>query len=172
MANQFSPKVKKEFEGIVARYPVREAAMLPTLRLIEREFGHIDAEGMRYCAELLNVPPARVYGVVTFYTHFRRETDGVHVIQVCSTLPCALRGSEALCQRLSERLDIEVGETTPDGKYTLKKVECLALCDQAPVIQVNDRDWLKVDLPHSEQLLKELGIPAPDPSDLVQETPA
>lgn len=172
MAKQFSPKVREEFDRIVERYPVREAAMLPTLRLIEREFGHIDTEGMRYCAELLDVSPATVYGVVTFYTHYRRESDGEHVIQVCSTLPCALRGSEALCQKLAERLKINIGETTPDGKVTLKKVECLALCDQAPVIQVNDRDWLKVDLPQSERLLEDIDALTPTSSDLAQETPA
>ena len=134
----FEPKVRAELERIAARYPKREAALLPALRLLEREFGCVDEPGMRHVAELLGVSAAKVYGVFTFYTHYRRSTDGKYVFQVCSTLPCALRGSEAVFDHLAERLGIGKDQTTKDGLFTLKKVECLANCDMGPCLQINE----------------------------------
>jgi len=138
---EFSKAVLEELESICSRYPKREAALLPALRLLEREFGSISDEGIAYVAKLVGVAPAKVYGVVTFYTHYRREGEGKHQVQVCATLPCALRGGIDLYRRLSRRLGIRAGETTPDGLITLKKVECLADCDKAPCLQVNE-DYL------------------------------
>ncbi|MEQ1500839.1 MAG: NADH-quinone oxidoreductase subunit NuoF [Myxococcota bacterium] len=135
---EFKPEVKAELERLCERYPKRDAALLPALRLLEREFGCVDEPGMRHVAALLGVSPAKVFGVFTFYTHYRRSTDGKYVLQVCSTLPCALRGSEAIFDHLSKQLGIGKDETTADGLFTLKKVECLANCDQAPCLQINE----------------------------------
>ena len=135
---EFSPAVKAELEAIAARYPKREAALLPALRLLEREFNCVDEPGMQHVAELLGVSASKVYGVFTFYTHYRRPTDGKYSLQVCSTLPCALRGSEAVFDYLSEQLKLGKDETTSDGLFTLKKVECLGNCDQAPCLQINE----------------------------------
>ena len=135
---EFTPSVVEELEAICSRYPEREAALLPALRLAEREFGAIDAGAMREVAKHIGVSPAKVWGVFTFYTHYRRPTDGEYVFQVCSTLPCALCGSEKIFDHLSEKLGIGLNESTPDGKFTLKKVECLANCDMAPTVQVNE----------------------------------
>jgi NADH-quinone oxidoreductase subunit F len=135
---EFRPAVKEELERLCARYPQRDAALLPALRLLEREFGCVDEPGMRHVAALLGVSPAKVFGVFTFYTHYRRATDGRYVLQVCATLPCALRGSEKIFDHLSQKLGIGKDETTPDGLFTLKKVECLANCDMAPCLQVNE----------------------------------
>ncbi len=159
MSRELSPEAQKEFDWLVTRYPQREAAMLPTLRLIEREFGCIDPEGMKLCAQLIGCSPAKVFGVVTFYTHYKRETDGENVVYVCGTLPCALRGSDALADYLCDRVGIGLGETTEDRKITIKKVECLALCDQAPVCQVEDVDWLRVSKEKADEMLESLGIP-------------
>ena len=133
----FSPEVEKELEAICARYPERRAALLPALRLCEREFGCVDAGGMKLVARKLGLSPAYVLGTVSFYTHFRRETDGTYVIEVCRTLPCALRGADAFMAHVEKRLGLRPGQTSADGRFTLKNAECMAACDKAPVIQVN-----------------------------------
>ena len=130
MSREFSAAVKQELEGICARYPKREAALLPALRLLEREFGCVDEDGMIHVAGLLGVSPSKVFGVFTFYTHYRRPEDRTYVIEHCSTVPCALRGSEKIHDHLKSIL-------RPDDPITLKKVECLASCDTAPCLQVN-----------------------------------
>ena len=135
---EFSDPVKAELEAICNRYPKREAALLPAMRLLEREFGSVDEPGMRHVAALIGVSPAKVFGVFTFYTHFRRSTDGKYSLQVCSTLTCALKGSEKVFDHLSTRLGIGKDGTTADGQFSLKKVECLANCDMAPCLQVNE----------------------------------
>jgi NADH-quinone oxidoreductase E subunit len=135
---EFSATAKKQIEWIRSRYPVKEAALLPVLRVAEREFGVIDQAAVACVARELGLSPGHVWGVLTFYTHYRREGDGTYVIQVCSTLPCALRGSRDVLRHLEEKLGIQAGETTQDGRFTLKKVECLGSCDTAPVAQIND----------------------------------
>jgi NADH-quinone oxidoreductase subunit E len=135
---EFSPSSRQEFESLLGRYPTRQAALLPTLRIIEREFGAVSEEGMAYASALLGLPPARVKGVASFYTHFRKPGDGTYVIHVCCTLPCALRGSATIVDALVKKLGIGIGQTTRDGRFTLRKAECLAACDLAPAIAVND----------------------------------
>ncbi len=135
---EFTPAVKAELEAIAARYPRREAALLPALRLLEREYGCVDEPGMIHVAKLVGVSPSKVYGVFTFYTHYRRPSDGKYSIQVCSTLTCALKGSEQVFDHLSQKLGIGKDGTTPDRMFTLKKVECLGNCDQGPCMQIND----------------------------------
>jgi len=130
VSREFSDATKQELEKICSRYPKREAALLPALRLLEREFGCVDEEGMIHVAKLLGISPAKVFGVFTFYTHYRRTSDRKYVIEFCSTIPCALRGSEQVHDRLKSLL-------RPDDPITLKKAECLASCDTAPCLQVN-----------------------------------
>jgi NADH-quinone oxidoreductase E subunit len=137
-AVKFSEKSLKQFSEIVARYPQKNAAMLPVLYLAQKEFGYISPEVMEYVAHIMDVPVARVLGVVTFYTMFNMKPIGRHHIQVCRTLPCALAGSERITAAIKEKLKVGVGETTPDGRFTLSEVECLASCGTAPMMQVND----------------------------------
>jgi NADH-quinone oxidoreductase subunit E len=134
---EFSPEAQKRIEWLFTRYSEKEAALLPVLRLAEEEFGVIDNAAVACVAQVIGLSPSNVYGVLTFYTHYRREGDGKYVVQVCSTLPCALRGCRDIVHHLEQRLGLKPGETTPDGKFTLKKVECLASCDTAPVVQIN-----------------------------------
>jgi NADH-quinone oxidoreductase subunit E len=108
------------------------------LRVAEEQFGVIDNDAVELVAREVGVSPGYVLGVLTFYTHFRRDGDGKYVLQVCSTLPCALRGCREVVHHLEQKLNLKPGETTPDGRFTLKKVECLGSCDTAPVVQIND----------------------------------
>ena len=137
-AVQFSPEAMKEFEAIVARYPKKEAAMLPVLYLAQREFGYIGDAAIDYVARLMEQTPARVRGVVSFYTMFYTQPIGRHHIQVCRTLPCALGGAEKVTAFLTQKLGIKPGQTTADGRFTLSEVECLASCGTAPMMQIND----------------------------------
>ena len=138
MALRFSTETLKQFEATVARYPKKEAAMLPVLYLAQREFGYLGPEAIEYVAELMDQAPARVQGVVSFYTMYNQRPIGRHHIQVCRTLPCALRGAGQVTDFLKGKLHIECGQTTADGRFTLSEVECLASCGTAPMMQVND----------------------------------
>lgn len=138
MAVEFSPPALEKFNDIIARYPKKEAAMLPVLYLAQQEFGHIGSEAIDYIAKLMDQAPARVYGVVSFYTMFNMKPVGRHHIQVCRTLPCALRGAEKVTTLIKQKLGIEPGQTTPDQRFTLSEVECLASCGTAPMMQIND----------------------------------
>src|SRR5688572_28687891 len=144
MPKTLSADAQKEFDWIVTRYPQKRAALLPTLRIIEKDFGRIDPECMQLAAKLIGMSPAEVLGVVSFYTHYKRETDGKYVVWVCNTLPCALRGAGALTKQIETKLGVHSGQTTKDGKFTLKKAECLASCDTAPCLQVDDDHYENV----------------------------
>ena len=144
MAKTFSAEAMKEFDWIVSRYPNKRAALLPTLRLLEKEFGRIDPEGMQLAAKLVGMSPAEVLGVVSFYTHYKRESDGKYVMWVCNTLPCALRGARQMTETIEKKLGVKSGGTTADGRFTLKKAECLASCDTAPCLQIDDDHYENV----------------------------
>ena len=155
-ARQFSAAAKKKIEWLFSRYPVKEAALLPVLRLAEEEFGVIDSGAVLRVAEEVGVSPGHVFGVLTFYTHYRRPGDGKYVVQVCSTISCALRGAREVVHHLEERFGVKPGQTTPDGKFTLKKVECLASCDTAPVVQINDDYHENLTLEKLDRILDSL----------------
>lgn len=138
MALEFSPEAYKKFEETVGRYPKKEAAMLPVLYLAQEEFGYLSPEAIEYVARLMGQSPAQVTGVVSFYTMLNMKPIGRYHIQVCRTLPCALRGAEKLTSFLEKILGIEVGQTTEDGRFTLSEVECLASCGTAPMMQINE----------------------------------
>lgn len=138
MSAAFSGQAMREFERILSRYPNREAAILPALYLCQQEFGHVSDEGIVYVAGLLELPPARIEGVATFYTMYNRKPVGRYHVQICRNLPCSLMGAEHLVEHLSKTLGVKPGETTADGRFTLTTVECLGSCGTAPVMQVND----------------------------------
>ena len=112
--------------------------MLPVLYLAQQEFGHLGPEAIEYVAKLMGQTPARVHSVVTFYTMLNMKPIGRHHIQICRTLPCALGGAEKITGFIKQKLGIEPGQTTSDGRFTLSEVECLASCGTAPMMQVND----------------------------------
>ena len=138
MAVEFSPETFQKFEETVSRYPKKEAAMLPVLYLAQQEFGYLSPEAIDYVARLMGQSPARVHGVVSFYTMYNMKPIGRHHIQVCRTLSCALGGAEKITDFVKKKLAIELGQTTADGRFTLSEVECLASCGTAPMMQIND----------------------------------
>jgi NADH-quinone oxidoreductase subunit E len=134
----FSDAGKREFERLLSRYPDKEAVILPALHLAQKEQGYVSDEAIVHIAELLSTSPARIEGVATFYTMYNRKPVGKYHVQVCRNISCSLLGAEHLIAHVSKKLGVKPGETTPDGKFTLTKVECLGSCGTAPVMQVND----------------------------------
>ncbi len=136
---EFTPEQVAEVRRLQGLYPDRRAALLPVLQLAQDVFGHISLEAEEYVAGLFDLSPAHVHEVVTFYTLFFREPKGRHVISVCHNLTCHLLGAQQVLTHLKERLGVEVGGTSPDGRVTLLSVECLCACEIAPMLQVDDR---------------------------------
>jgi NADH-quinone oxidoreductase subunit E len=128
-----------EARHIIARYPQgnHQSAVMPLLMLAQKQSGGwLPKSAMDYVASLLGMPPVRVWEVASFYTMYNLEPVGQHVINVCTTTPCWLRGSEAVVDACKRHLGIDIGETTQDGRFTLKEVECLGACVNAPMCQV------------------------------------
>ena len=140
MAFALSPERERELADILTRYPTKMAACIPTLHLCQAQNGWISEEIIHWVANKLDLPPAHVKGVVTFYTLFNQKPVGKHQVWVCRTLPCALRGSDSILHHCEKSLGIHEGETTADGRITLRTAECLASCGTAPMMQV-DQDY-------------------------------
>lgn len=140
MAGRFSEETYKKFQEILTHYPPehKRAAILPTFWLAQQEFGYLSLEVMEYIAELLDLSPAYVASVASFYTMFPKEPMGKHHVQVCTNLSCTLVGAEKVVECLKKRLGIGLGESTPDGQFSLSEVECLGSCGTAPAAQVNE----------------------------------
>jgi NADH-quinone oxidoreductase E subunit len=136
-AVKFSTETLKEYEQTLARYPTRQAALLPTLWLAMREFGWISPQVEQYVATLMSLPPSHVRAVVTFYEMFHRKPVGRWHLAVCTNLPCRLRGADRIVRAIRDRLQIDHGQTTGDGMFTLETVQCLASCGSAPMLQLN-----------------------------------
>ena len=139
----FDPADQAKVRDMLARYPSdqRESAIMPALWLAQERFGFISQDAVDLVARSLDVDSSEVAGVATFYTMYHLEPVGRHVIQVCCTLSCSLMGAEALVKRFEQKLGIHAGETTKDGRFTLKKVECLAACGYAPMFQINEQPF-------------------------------
>ena len=135
----FSPDKLNKVQEIIARYPEgrQKSALLPVLHLAQEEFGGwLSVESMDYVAGLLKLEPIEVYEVATFYSMYNSKPVGKYVFEVCHTGPCMLRGSDEIIAYIQQKLGIKVGETTPDGLFTLKTVECLGACGYAPMMQL------------------------------------
>jgi len=134
----FDKKMESEIRKILARYPDKDAALLPVLWLCQERWGWISPGIMRAIGECLELSPAYIEGVVSFYTMYQRRPPGRYLLQVCTTLSCQLCGTSGLVDHLRKKLDIDFGETSSDGAFTLIDVQCLGACGEAPVIQIND----------------------------------
>lgn len=138
---KFSDETSAVVQRIIRRYPEgkQKSALLPVLHLAQMEFGGwLAPETMDYVASILKIKPIEVYEVASFYSMFNLKPVGKCVIEVCRTGPCWLLGAEDIVRHIEKKLGITVGETTPDGMFTLKTVECLAACGTAPVIQCGE----------------------------------
>jgi len=136
---QFSEQKLKEVETIVARYPAgkQKSALLPVLHLAQQEFGGwLSSDTMDYVASLLKLEPIEVYEVATFYSMYNLKPVGKYMFEVCQTGPCMLNGSDDIIKYINEKLGIKAGETTSDGLFSLKTVECLGACGYAPMMQM------------------------------------
>lgn len=135
----FTEDKLKKVQEIIARYPdgKQKSALIPVLHLAQEEFGGwLSAEAMDYVASLLSIEPIEVYEVATFYSMYNLKPVGRYLFEVCQTGPCMLNGSDQIIDYIKEKLGIGVGETTADGLFTLKTVECLGACGYAPMMQL------------------------------------
>lgn len=124
---------------IVARYPVsKRSAVLMVLHLLQETYGFISNEAIEWAAKQLDLQPVNLLELVTFYPMFRQKPAGRYHVKVCRTLSCSLNGGESLCDHILRKLGVELEQTTPDGRFTVSHVECIASCGTAPVVQIND----------------------------------
>ncbi|MGH9345959.1 MAG: NADH-quinone oxidoreductase subunit NuoE [Vicinamibacterales bacterium] len=136
----YTPDNQAKLDEVVRRYPPdrRKSALLFALFLVQEQQGFVSRAGMRHVAQQIGCTPAEVEDVVSYYTMFYTKPVGTYVLNVCRTLPCALRGAERVTEALGATLAIRPGQTDATGTFTLVEVECLGACDRAPVVMVND----------------------------------
>jgi NADH-quinone oxidoreductase subunit E len=150
-------EVLDKIKEVTGRYPQKKSALLPILHIVQEETGgYLSVDAMDYVASLLEIQPIEVYEVGTFYTQFYVEKQGKYIIEVCRTAPCAVCGGEDMLAYLQHKLGIRDGETTPDGLFSLKSVECLGACGQAPVMQVNTIFFEHLSHAEIDRILTEL----------------
>jgi NADH-quinone oxidoreductase subunit E len=137
-----SSKAMDDINHWIAKYPVdqKQSAVMSALRIVQEEHGHLTEELMNAVAEYLNMAPIAVYEVASFYTMYEHKPIGKHLINVCTNISCLLRNSAHVVDHLQKKLGIELGQTTTDGRFTLRSVECLGACVNAPMMQV-DKDY-------------------------------
>ena len=155
----FTPENLALAKKIIAKYPAgrQQSAMLPLLDLAQRQHDNwLPLAAVRHVSELLDVPYIRAWEVATFYTMYNLAPVGTHFVQVCTTTPCWLRGSDVVVSACRSTLGIGFGETTPDGKFTLVEVECLGACVNAPMVQINDDYYEDLDAASMQKLLEAL----------------
>lgn len=135
----FEGEYQERFEKILTRYPNKQAALLPALGLAQEVRGHVSPESMDRVAELLDLSPAYVRGVATFYTMYNKRPVGRHLVQVCTNISCNLMGADEVVDAFLRYTDTELGETSEDGSFTVIEAECLAGCGFPTCVQINSR---------------------------------
>jgi len=148
--------ISQRIDELRPQFPTEQALLLPLLHEIQEKEGWISKEAIKEAASFLHLAVARVEEVVSFYTMYNRKPVGKQHIQICTNIACFLRGADHLMQCLEKRLGIHEGQTTPDGRYTLTAVECLAACGTAPVVQVNKNYHENLDETSLDQLMNRL----------------
>ncbi len=145
--NALLEKYPDEIQAILAKYPADQAgkrsAVMPLMYLAQRENGYVTKDAIGQIAEICEITTTEVASIIGFYTLYYDEPSGKYHVQVCTDLPCALRGADQFLEKLCENLGIKVGETTPDGKVKVEAVMCLAGCDKAPMFQVQSPEGLE-----------------------------
>jgi NADH-quinone oxidoreductase subunit E len=133
----FSAELREKAEELVGRYPVGRSALLPLLHLVQSQDGHLSDDGIAECAGLLGLTKAEVAAVATFYTMYKREPLGKHLVSVCTNFSCKVRGAQEVYDRLVEKLGVTHNGTTGDGAFTLEHAECLGNCEGAPILSID-----------------------------------
>jgi NADH-quinone oxidoreductase subunit E len=162
---KFSDEKLKQVNEIISRYPEgrQKSALLPILHLAQREFdGWLSVPVMDYVASLLNIKPIEVYEVATFYSMYNMKPVGKCMIEFCQTGPCLTRGVEEVIDYAEKKLGIKVGETTSDGKFTLKAVECLGACGYAPMAQIGKYYYENLTKEKIDKIIEVFGKPGID----------
>ncbi|MBC8339459.1 MAG: NADH-quinone oxidoreductase subunit NuoE [Rhodospirillales bacterium] len=153
----FTPENAEAAKSVIAKYPDgwHESAVMPLLDLAQRQHdGWLPRAAMDAVAEILSMPPIRVYEVATFYTMYNLQPVGKHHVQVCTNLPCWLRGSEDVVGACRKTLGIDIGMTTENGMFTLSEAECLGACANAPMMQIGDDYYEDLDADSTTKVLK------------------
>jgi len=153
----FTAENEEKAKAIIAKYPPgrQASAVLPLLDLAQRQGGGwLSVPAMDKVAAMLGLAPIRVYEVASFYEMFNTKPVGKHMVRVCTTTPCWLRGSDAILSACEQKLGVGVGETTADGQFTLKEFECLGACVNAPVLWIDDDYYEDLDGPKTEALIE------------------
>ena len=152
----FSEKQEKEVARIIAKYPFKKSAMLPLLTLVQRDERVVSPDAMVAISKKLDCSPAYVQSVMSFYTMYHTEKVGKYMILFCINISCQLNGCDKLLQYTADKLDIKVGETTSDEKFTLHREECLADCTNAPMMRINDTYYGNLSEQRIDQILDSL----------------
>ncbi|MBI3586680.1 MAG: NADH-quinone oxidoreductase subunit NuoE [Ignavibacteriales bacterium] len=152
----FTEENLKKIEELKKKYPTTQALVLPVLWMAQEQFGHISNDTMKYVAQLLNVPYGHILGVVTFYTMYHSKPIGKHHIEVCTNVSCMLRGSAKIVEHLEHRLGVEIGQTSPDMKWTLSEVECMGSCGTAPMFAIGEEYYENLSTEKVDKILSEL----------------
>ena len=142
---EFPADARGRIDRILTRYPTKQAALLPVLWVAQETWGWISKEAAEEVAKILDLSPAHVDGVLTFYTMYNLRPTGKHLLQICTSISCHLAGARGLVDQCRKRFGIDLEETTRDGKFTLVEVECIAGCDRAPSMMVNDKYYEPMD---------------------------
>lgn len=155
---EFSKENVQRAQEIIAKYPsqYKKSAVMPLLDLGQRQHGFCSISVMNRVAKMLEMPPMRVYEVATFYSMYNKQPVGKYHVQLCTTTPCQLRGSDGIVETVERVLGIKCGETTADNKFTITEVECLGACVNAPMLQINDDFFEDLTPETTEKLLKAL----------------
>ena len=157
LRDDFSPAAKSELQRLLERYPTREAALIPALHIAQREWGGwLPDAAIAAVARQLELPQARVYGVVTFYDLLHQHQVGRHRIRVCTNLPCMLRGSDEIMEALRQELGVGENEVTADGRCSYVHFECLGSCDTAPMMMIDDTYHENLTPGRARRIVREL----------------
>ena len=153
---KFTEDQEKKISGILEKYPVKTSALLPLLTLVQRSDQLVSPEAMVAIGEKLDVSPAYVQSVMSFYTMYHTKKVGKYMILFCINISCQLNGCDKLLEHTARKLNIKVGETTSDEKFTLHREECLAACTEAPMMRVNDTYYGNLTEQRIDQIIDSL----------------
>jgi NADH-quinone oxidoreductase E subunit len=155
----FTPENFKKAQTIIAKYPSgrQASAVIPLLSLAQKQHHNwLPKAAMDYVAEILSMPPMRVYEVATFYTMYNLAPVGKHFVEICTTTPCWLRGSDKIVEACEKHLGLKIGETTKDGEFTIKEAECLGACVNAPMLQIGEHYYEDLTPENTVALLSDI----------------
>jgi NADH-quinone oxidoreductase subunit E len=155
-AGVLSDELRKTAAEIVAKYPNSRSAVIPLLFLMQSVEGYVTEQGMREVAEIVGLEPAEVLATSSFYTMLKKKPQGDYLVSVCRNIACSHRGAREVIAALEDRLGVEVGSTSADGRFSLESAECLATCDGAPSLQINYEDFYNLSPDDARDLIDRL----------------